>query len=563
MKRFALFFIIALALAAAAPALASYETQNVFLCVMDGVRYSDTFGDPKHENIPHMWNDLRPQSAIYTNFRNTGVTVTRQGHSTLATGTWQTCPNGGPRMTMPSMFDYYRDQLGVPQPKTWAIFGKAAYSWECYSSFPAYRDKFKPSFQCGIGEGSIEDDNKVLARVTEVMDKDHPSLVFVNFGYTDHSGHLAVFEDYLKAIKNVDTIFYTIWQKIQSDPVYKDKTTLILVNDHGRHDDEHGGFKGHGDTCEGCRHIMLQILGPDIKKGVEIDREALQIDIAPTIGELLGFQTPLSKGEVISDCLTKFEAVNKKEAKTETTKQAVEMQKLAERDLVKVVAERLKATIKPEELQPGLTAEIVRAGLDAASGQKVGQSVSGKSATEALAARTDPYTPESAYYVVEAAAKNPEDEALAKESVFAVASLLGRIPECGGVTSDAGDSALILLTLNRAKRLAWWKAMPGKKQQKEGKVEFPEPVKSMTQPDLQRLARELGAPESKTPRQALIVAIDQKNKIGMPYSIDLLKYSVDAKGDIPSRDPRLAAGAFLLLLTQPPPGKPVGPVQMK
>jgi len=92
----------------------AYGTKSVFLCVMDGVRFSETFGDPRHENIPHMWNDLRPQATVFTSFFDTGVTVTRQGHSTLATGTWQTCPNGGPRMTMPSIFDYYRDELNVP-----------------------------------------------------------------------------------------------------------------------------------------------------------------------------------------------------------------------------------------------------------------------------------------------------------------------------------------------------------------------------------------------------------------------------------------------------------------
>ena len=298
MRKFVLLAAVLL-LIACSPACVAYKTQYVFLCVMDGVRYSETFGDPTHANIPHLWNDLRPQGTIYTNYFNNGVTITRQGHSTMATGTWQKCPNGGPRMTMPSIFDYYRDQLGVPQDKVWVIFGKAAYAFAEYSSFPAYTDKFKPSCQMGISEANQEGDNKVLAKVEEVMDTDHPSLMLVNFGYTDHAGHVASFDVYKDAIKNCDRIFYDLWRKIQSDPVYKDKTTLMLVNDHGRHLDSKGGFNSHGDACEGCRHIMLAILGPDTKKGVEIDKQALQIDLAPTIGELLGFQTPLSEGEFL------------------------------------------------------------------------------------------------------------------------------------------------------------------------------------------------------------------------------------------------------------------------
>ncbi len=419
MKRLGLLWVLPVFLGAVSPALAAYRTKNVFICVMDGVRYSETFGDPEHENIPHMWNDLRPHSFIFMNFKNTGVTVTRQGHSTIATGTWQTCPNGGPRMSMPSVFDYYRDELGAPQSKTWAIFGKGLYAWLPYSSFPVYRDTFAPSFEAGIGEKVLEDDNKVLARLLEVMEKDRPSLVLVNFGYTDHSGHLGVYEDYLKAIRNVDRIFYEIWQRIQSDPYYKDTTTLILLNDHGRHDDSHGGFKGHGDACEGCRHIMLQILGPDTKKNTVIERPAFQIDIAPTVGELLGFQTPLAKGEVLSDCLASWENVNKKEARTNAMVRAVAAQQLAERDLAKVVGDRLRDTVKPEDLGQGLASELVHAALGIGG---AGFRAPDTGSAASYAGYRGPYADiESAFRVIELAAIKRGDPALAKESVYAVA----------------------------------------------------------------------------------------------------------------------------------------------
>ena len=344
-----------------------YHTRNVFFVVMDGVRYSDTFGDPLHRNVPRMWNDLRPQGTLFTNYYNTGVTVTRQGHSTMISGTWQTCQNGGPRMTMPTVFDYYRDEKKMPQNKTWALFGKARYAWEDYSSFPVYADKFRPSYECGIGEGSIEDDNKVFARLQEVMEKDHPSLVYANFGYTDHAGHLNVFDNYQNAIRNVDRIFTELWQKIQADPAYRNQTTLIMVNDHGRHDDAHGGFQHHGDQCEGCQHIMLLVLGPDITKGKTVDRRVLQIDVAPTIGELLSFQTPLATGSVIKEATTNYLGLNRKKAMTDTAKRAVEVERLANRNLVKVVADRMLATRKPEQMKVSLETEWLMRGMLAAS----------------------------------------------------------------------------------------------------------------------------------------------------------------------------------------------------
>lgn len=320
-----------------------YRTKHVIVAVMDGVRYSETFGDPQHRYVPRMWRELVPQGVLYTNYYNQGVTVTRQGHSSIASGTWQTVPNGGPRLTRPTFFDYYRDETGAPKEKTWAIFGKGAYSFAPYSSFPAYGDKFAPSAEIGLGEGSMDDDRRVLNRILEVMRDHKPALIFANFGYTDHAGHQASFDEYTRAVANVDSLFADLWAAIQADPEYRDATTLILTNDHGRHDDAHGGYHGHGDGCEGCRHNFLLILGPDTKKGVILDTPASQIDIAPTVGELLGFQTPLAEGRVLAESFISYKNINRKEARTATAREAVRLQALAERDLGRVVAHRFLA----------------------------------------------------------------------------------------------------------------------------------------------------------------------------------------------------------------------------
>jgi len=63
------------------------------------------------------------------------------------------------------------------------------------------------------------------------------------------------------------------------------------------------GFQDHGDGCEGCRHLWLLAIGPDIKSNTAIDTTREQPDIAPTIGHLIGFSTPLAKGKVMSEML--------------------------------------------------------------------------------------------------------------------------------------------------------------------------------------------------------------------------------------------------------------------
>ncbi|HUT36920.1 MAG TPA: alkaline phosphatase family protein [Planctomycetota bacterium] len=333
----------------------AYKTRNVLIVSMDGVRFSETFGDPKRELIPSLAK-LEKDGTLYTTCYNTGVTITRQGHSTIATGTWQNVPLAGPRQTMPSLSEYARNELGWAKKDAWVVFGKGFYSYAAYGSFPTYGEKFAPSFVINIGENNNADDAKVLAQCLKVIDTDKPRMVFINFGTTDHTGHSNKWEVYTDAIRNCDQMIAKLWDKVQSTPGYKDETTLFFTTDHGRHNDKkdqlQGGFASHGDRCEGCQHIWLLVVGPDSKRGAVIDHRILQVDIAPTVAELLGFQTPLAEGSVLGDCLVECLKLNQKQAKTPEAEKGLALRKLAERDLLKAIADatlqRTVADLKPD-----------------------------------------------------------------------------------------------------------------------------------------------------------------------------------------------------------------------
>ena len=350
---------------------AGYNTRNVIVAVMDGVRYSETFGDPNRSLIPKL-AALEKQGTLFTDCRiaGPGVSVTRQGHSTISTGTWQTVALGGARMTMPSFSEYARNELGWKQTDCYAIFGKGNYSYAAYSSFPTYGEKYRPSFVINIGESELKNDDAVLERVFGAMDKDKPRLIFINFGYTDHIAHVGTFEQHQESIRHCDEMFGKLWEKVQSTPGYKDATTVFFTNDHGRHNDKpnmpQNGFASHGDQCEGCRHIMLLAIGPDIKRGAVVDRPTQQIDICPTVGELLGFQTPIAQGVVLSDCIAKPLDLNKKTAKTAEAKEGIRLLELSKRDMIKTISEA-NLTRNPDSLEPSLGTELLMRGMLKAS----------------------------------------------------------------------------------------------------------------------------------------------------------------------------------------------------
>lgn len=350
---------------ARAAAETPYTTKNVIIVSMDGVRYSETFGDPQRELIPCAAK-LEKEGTLFAQCFNTGVTITRQGHSTIATGTWQDVPLGGPRQTMPAVGEYARNELGWGPKDCWVIFGKGMYSYAHYSSFPTYGEKFAPSFIIAIGENNIDDDKKVLAKVLEAMDTDKPRLMFINFGVTDHTAHTNKWELYTEAIRNCDQIVGKLWEKVQSTPGYKDATTLVFTTDHGRHDGKldqlKGGFASHGDSCPGCQHVFLLIVGPDARRGAVVDRRVLQVDIAPTVGELLGFQTPLAEGSVLADAFVECRGVNQKLAKTPEAEQGLKLWELSKRDLLATIAD---ANLKREasQLAPSLGTEMLMRGM--------------------------------------------------------------------------------------------------------------------------------------------------------------------------------------------------------
>lgn len=279
--------------------LYSQQTENVVIAVIDGARYTETFGDPTHQYIPRIWNDLRPQGTIFTSFYNDGITQTNSGHSTILTGTWQSILNdGGELPHKPTLFEYFRKEKNSPASENYVVLGKTKLDILAFSDHADY----------GASYGGIVDttdfqydDVYTLENVKDVITTFHPRLMITNLAATDRAGHDGPWSNYTEKLQRADSIVNELWNFIQADPTYSNKTTLIITNDHGRHTTD---FRSHGDGCDGCRHISLLMLGPDtpIDK-IEATRYT-QVDIAPTIGRLLNFNTYYSTGNIITPALT-------------------------------------------------------------------------------------------------------------------------------------------------------------------------------------------------------------------------------------------------------------------
>ncbi|GAA4303445.1 sulfatase-like hydrolase/transferase [Nibribacter koreensis] len=281
-----------------------YQTQQVVLLVIDGVRFSDTWGDSSYALIPNMANQMAPQGIFHAKFYNQGKTLTNPGHVALTTGNYQNLSNNGSEIPdHPSVFHYYLQHTKAPATQAWIVASKDKLEILAKTNSQEPAAQFAPSTDCGNnGQGTgYREDAVTVRRAKEIMTRHQPKLLLINLKDPDSQAHGEQWQGYLNAIKQSDSYAYELWNWIQQDPFYKNTTTLIITNDHGRHIGNR--FNEHGDLCEGCKHISLLMLGPDVKRGFIPTQARSQVDVAATIAELLNFPIPRRDGEPMLELL--------------------------------------------------------------------------------------------------------------------------------------------------------------------------------------------------------------------------------------------------------------------
>jgi len=297
---------------ASLPSPHAYRTRNVFVVSIDGLRATEAFEAPNPADfIPNM-NRLRQSGSLYRNVYNLSATWTTPANYSIVDGCLElTAPSmyyyRHFRPRFPTMFEYYRRaNPDVPPEKVWAVVGERDCTIIGFSSHPYYGEAYAAS----VDETTMNEeraDERTWSALQRRMDQYHPSLVFLQLGGIGLQVQYG-WGAYLDGIKKADAVVNALWDKIQSDPYYRDQTTLLVTASQGRHDDQHGGFRESGGICEGCKHVFLLALGPDITAGAKFFQVRQLTDICPTVGELMGFDTPLCEGRVLGEMIVGYEA---------------------------------------------------------------------------------------------------------------------------------------------------------------------------------------------------------------------------------------------------------------
>ncbi len=276
-----------------------YKTKNIVVVMIDGARYSETWGHPEKAYIPNQASKLATKGIINQEFYNFGNTQTISGHTATITGVYELMNNNGLQYpSYPSFMQYWLAATQNPPEKAWIITAKEKLSVLANSSNVDWRNSFLP-----LVDALDRLDVDTYQRIKEVMTHEQPNLLFINLSGPDLAGHQNNWESYLQNILIADSLLNKIVTLVDSLPHYRNQTTLFMTNDHGRHlDGIASGFKDHGDLCHGCTHINFFAYGPDFHSNLIIRNQLReQIDIVPTIGVLLGFKTKQTTGNVMTE----------------------------------------------------------------------------------------------------------------------------------------------------------------------------------------------------------------------------------------------------------------------
>jgi hypothetical protein len=138
----------------------------------------------------------------------------------------------------------------------------------------------------------------------EVMREFSPRLMLVNFWDMDVA-HWGSYSLYLQAITKTDRLTGMLWEEIQSNPSYKDRTTMLVLPELGRDGDINAanGFLNHRSGDPSCRNMWLLAMGAGAVPG-EIERPVFHVDLAATAADLLGFKAAEITGRPLREILS-------------------------------------------------------------------------------------------------------------------------------------------------------------------------------------------------------------------------------------------------------------------
>jgi phosphopentomutase len=167
-------------------------------------------------------------------------------------------------------------------------------AFDSYDSYVSTRDSdllsrmTKDSFRA-FGDAEVLD-GFMHYQAMDYLKNKKPKAMFISYGETDEFAHEGHYGHYLNAAHQFDTWLADIWNFVETDSLYKGKTTLLITTDHGRGDKVKSQWTSHGEKVKDCHEIWYALLGANVPTmgEVSLQEQVYQKDLIHIVAEKMG-----------------------------------------------------------------------------------------------------------------------------------------------------------------------------------------------------------------------------------------------------------------------------------
>lgn len=129
----------------------------------------------------------------------------------------------------------------------------------------------------------------------EALKNQQPRVIYIAYGETDDFAHDRSYDRYVDAAHRTDQMLRELWNWLQANPFYRDRTVLIITTDHGRGNTPDGwphhasaasmakaDRQERADGVPGSDQIWLAAIGPSVQSKGLVKGQWKQSQVAAT-----------------------------------------------------------------------------------------------------------------------------------------------------------------------------------------------------------------------------------------------------------------------------------------
>lgn len=318
---FCLTMLLAVLFVLTISAAAQSRTENVILITLDGARTQEIFGGldleilkaktkkgrvedtelykryyaatPEQRRaklMPFFWHSLMREHGSIAGNRSLGSTVmttnkmwfSYPGYSEIITGQAHDDvidSNDKKRNPNTSVLEFLKRKLKLEKKQVAAFASWDTFDWiveheagaiTSNAGVEAY-DHPDPEIQllsrlqteAGTPWDSVRHDYYTFRFALAHLQTYQPRVLYLALGETDDWAHEGRYDRTLQALERTDKYLRELWEYLQSNEQYRDKTSLIITVDHGRGPSPQN-WTDHGQKVPEAQYIWMAFISPDV-----------------------------------------------------------------------------------------------------------------------------------------------------------------------------------------------------------------------------------------------------------------------------------------------------------